>query len=381
MDYVRGVSEPATSTRSPGPSRAEWRAVARRLVAEADGIAKRFADRAPGLVGLEAAGLSVGALAAARAARTFGGATSLGDRFVDGVGRATKLAEAHPHPDDGASWVDHDAPSALAIVTMAAIARGGHARIEVGPRSRRTRALVEAALEPLASRFEMVDADAGTSASALRVEGVSRSIVAQGFALGARPAAVFVAPYYYDTRDLGRVVEATVLEAVAPALPASELVLLLPRGWDQAATFVKRVEARIEACPSDERLRIVVRHLDAVRPLESLEAGLEAVRALQPVALGAFVHPLWRERPEVARALESLERDSAAVAIAIHHGPSLAWRLGGAWIAAGARVRVEAPVAVAPLPSSWRARSRLRHEASPGLFGGLGQGMLARLGL
>jgi hypothetical protein len=375
---VAGVSETSTA---PAPSRADWLAVARRLVESAGDLARAYAERAPSLAGLESAGVALGAIAAARAARTFGRATSWGDRFVDGVGRPTTLGEPHPHPGDGAAWVDHDAPSALAVVTLSAIARGLGPRVEVGPRSRRTRALIEAALEPLAGRFELVDCDAASSASALRVEGAQRSMVSQGLVLGSRPSAVFVAPYYYDKRDLARMVESTALEAVAPGLPASELVLLLPRGWDQANAFADRVTARVEACPTEQRLPIVVRTLDALGPAESVDAALESVRALQPAALGAFVHPLWRERAEVARSLETLERDSGAVAIAIHHGPSLAWRLGSASILGGARVRVEAPVAVAALPSSWRARARLRHEASPGLLGGLGQGALARLGL
>ena len=361
------------------PGAKEWSAVVQRLVAQADELAKAYAARPKETAGLFEASRWLGAVAAARAARSLAGKRSVADGVVDGIGRAG--VRTHEASNKEGAFVDHDAPSALAVVALAVAASGEARAIGLGPRAEAARTTIAAALEPLANFIEFQPNASALDAGAPRLASTARGLALAGTVFGDRPTAIFVAPYYYDRADLQRLVHGVALEAVSPALPASEVVLLMPRGWDQAQAFEDAVRAEVARAPSGAQLPIVMRELDATRPLEAVMAATDAITGLDPQGLGAFVHPLWRERKEIAAALLGLEDATHASAIAIHHGPSLAWRVAAADLVRGAKIRVEAPVAVAPVPARFRMRSRAHHEAHPGLLRALGHATFARLGL
>ncbi len=318
-----------------------------RLAAAADELAVAFAAPFGGASDVVAAGYLLGAGASASWARRLAGGAPTLPRLVDRarVRRSGALEDA-----GGADSIhdDHPSPSSAIVAVLRAASSGrGPVALTLGPKAAPHRHAIEKALG------DLVDGAVEESAAAAPE--------------APPPACVVVAPYYWDRRDLDRLVRHLALEVVAPAPSASHPHVLLARGWDQRELVRERLDERLRALRGSGTADVAIEELDADGARATLRLARQRVLDLGARAIALYVHPLWREQPEVEREIADLATLEGVASVCVGHRSSLPWALGSG--AFGERVRVDVGGGAPPVASVAAARSRAAFAARPTLVG------------
>lgn len=329
-----------------------------RIAAAADELAHAFAEPRGGDQDVLSAGYLLGAAAAAHWGRHFAGAGRLGVRIVD---RATvrRLGELRPAqgPSTDTIVVDDRLPAAALVEVLFAARSGFRPRLVLGPKSAPYQAAVQSALG------DLVDGGVGTTSDAPNHDETVSFVV--------------VAPYYWDRRDMDRVVRHLALEVLAPPPGTTRVELLIAAGWEQHKILWPRVLEKIEKVDENARPPFVVETADVGTALETLRVAREAIETHRPRYASIHAHPMWRESDAAKKELATMAAHDALVSLSIGHRAAIPWALGAGGYGQRARVDVTAP---APsLPSPLTAKRRTLFAARPSLVRAAQLAVAARL--
>ncbi len=314
-----------------------------RIAAVADELARTFADASGGGDDVLGAGYLLGAGAAAHWARHLGGAGRLGLRAVD---RARIRRSGGAEVDAVESIVDDDRVPGSAIVRgLVAASAGARPRVELGPRAALYAPCVERALGELAAsvttRTEPAEDAGGTTV-------------------------VAVAPFYWDKRDLDRIVRHLALEVLAPAPGTARVRFLLATGWEQRDFAWQRVLEHVARAPEGSRPPFEMETFDAPRATDALVAAREGITPLGPRRAALYVHPMWRETPGAEAEIARIAKIDGLVSLCLGHRASMPWALGAGGFGETARVDVSSGAPAVATPQA--AQRRALFAARPSLF-------------
>ncbi len=321
-----------------------------RIEAAAEEMAKLFAARG-GTDDALAAGHLLGGVAAASWAARLSGRRAPLRGLVERVRVRTEGSSAHAP----AVVEDDDAAPSSAIVRVLLAARSGNRpRLVLGPRAARY-------AEPVGRVLgDLVEGPAETADSVEQ----ERS-----------PSVVVVTPYYWDKRDLDRLVRHLALEAIAPAPGTSVVHLLVASGWEQRRMVLDAVGAALERAGAGDRLR--VEPVDEEGAEATLRSSKARVAELGARRVSLVVHPMWRERAEVEREIAAIAALSDVDSVTVGHRASMPWVFGcGAF---GQRARLDFWTAVPALDTPSSARQRVSATARPSAAAAVKRAVLSRI--
>ncbi|NUO50248.1 MAG: hypothetical protein HOV80_15445 [Polyangiaceae bacterium] len=342
-----------------GPNERRILDAAGRIAAVADELAQAFAERAGGDDDVLSAGYLLGSGAAAQWARHFADAGRLGLRIVDRaeVRRFGDLATRGEGSGAGPIVVDDIVPGAALVEVLFAARAGLTPKLVLGPRSAPYAGAIQRAIG------DLIEGDVTTTTD------VPESDKSVSF--------VVVAPYYWDKRDMDRVVRHLALEVLAPPPGTTRVEFLIAGGWEQHKTLWPRVLERIEKVDAQARPRFEVEIPDVGTALETLRAAREAIETHRPARASLHVHPMWREGAAAKKELATMAAHDALVSLSVGHRAALPWALGAGGYGQRARVDVSAPAPSVPSPKA--AKRRVLFAARPSLVRAAQLAVTARL--
>lgn len=321
-----------------------------RIVAASDALARAFAEGRGGGEDLLGAGHLLGAAAAASWARSLTGQKIVGRAFIERV----RLRQSGRPGAESETIEDDDPTPSSAIVRALIAARAGlRPRLLLGPRAEAYAQPIGAALGDLLDGPIEAKAETATGDRA--------------------PSAVVFAPYYWDKRDLDRLVRHLIVEVLAPAPRTSNVHVLVARGWEQRNVVLDKAREKLVSQKAD----LQVEELDAERAADALRLATDRIAALGARSAALFVHPMWRERSEIEREIATLAALPDLDALAVGHRSSMPWVFGtGAF---GQKARLDFTTAVPAIEGASAAKRRATFAAQPNAVGAARVAIASRL--
>ncbi len=310
-----------------------------RIAAVADDLAQAFAERAGGDPDVLSAGYLLGSGAAAHWARHFARAGRLGLRIVDRA-RIERTGELWREKEPSGSEtlaVDDIVPGAAIVEALFAARAGRTPKLVLGPKSAPYAGAVQRALG------DLIDGEVGTTSDPEHHDDTVSYVV--------------VAPFYWDKRDMDRIVRHLTLEVLAPPPGTARVELAIAGGWEQRKELWARALERIEKVEASRRPRFEVEVPDCNTALETLRYARELSEKHRPARVSLHVHPMWRESEAAKMEIAAIAANDALVSLSVGHRASLPWALGAGGYGQRARVDVSAPAPTLGSPGSAKRRT------------------------
>jgi len=349
---LRGVCFPAPLATVSRSDDAMSKALPR-IRESAGDLAKAFADTVGGGDDALGAGYLCGAFAAASWCRHLSKRNVVGAGLIQGV----RIERRGVLEGETATVVEDDArvPGGALVRVLAAARAGARPRVVLGPHA----APFAAAIQKAAG--DLIDGSIETTDAASAPEGAS---------------AVALAPYYWDKRDLARLVRHLALEVLAPPPGVDRVRVIVASGWEQSRAALDAVRERLDKAGGSAVDRLTVETVDASTAEETLVATKDRLGATtERVAL--WVHPMWRERDEVERVIAAICAMDTVTSVSVGHRAGMPWALAAGGL--GQRGRADFATAVPAPDTPAGARRRAAFAARPTLVSAIGVAVRARV--